>query len=101
MPGDQVGGGDTRVGPRETAVELYCPPEPLLRLRHALLCVQAQLVAPAQGTVIGLEVIRAAARDTLLFLGAQMDLERGDDLAAELVLEIEYVAQRSVVTFGP
>src|SRR6202020_420483 len=55
----------------------------------------------AQEEAVGLRLDRALADQATSFVGSQFDLERGDDLLRQLILNGEDVAEIAIESLGP
>ena len=71
------------------------------RIDVSRLLVLPSLLAAAQVQIVGVEVDRALVGQTLLLVRGQPDLERGDDLPGQLILDGENVGEVTVEPVGP
>jgi hypothetical protein len=55
----------------------------------------------AQNEIVGVKIVRPFAFDVLDLRGAQARLDRANDRQSDLVLQREYIVERTVIALGP
>ncbi len=89
-----VGRGEARIE-RDRALQQRAA------LGDVIAAVTRDQLTATQIPIVRLDVVGASARHPPALLGRQRDLERGDDLTRDLVLDLEDVGQLAVVALGP
>ena len=90
-----------RVGSGIARVELDGFLEELDRVFDAALGQTIQVVLSAQAQVVGLDVARLPLRERDLLREAELELQRLDDLARDLLLDVEDVVELALVRIAP
>ena len=93
--------GEERVRRRELRIERDRPFEARAGLCGPLSRPPPEPLPRLQEQVVGLEVVGVAALDARALARGQVDLQRGDDGARDLVLEVEDVLEVAIVALRP